>query len=150
MCGISGIVNTDGSVVSKNEIEQMNDLISHRGPDGEGYYCYKNLAFGHKRLSIIDLSERGKQPMHYLDELVITYNGEIYNYIELKDELKIKGYEFVSNSDTEVILASYHCWGQKCVEFFNGMWSFAIFDKKRILYFAVEIDLELSHFIIRK
>ena len=58
MCGISGIVNTDGSVVSKNEIEQMNDLISHRGPDGEGYYCYKNLAFGHKRLSIIDLSER--------------------------------------------------------------------------------------------
>ena len=136
MCGISGIVNTDGSVVSKNEIEQMNDLISHRGPDGEGYYCYKNLAFGHKRLSIIDLSERGKQPMHYLDELVITYNGEIYNYIELKDELKIKGYEFVSNSDTEVILASYHCWGQKCVEFFNGMWSFAIFDKKKNIIFC--------------
>lgn len=136
MCGISGIVNNDGSVVSKNEIEQMNDLISHRGPDGEGYYCYKNLALGHKRLSIIDLSERGNQPMHYLDELVITYNGEIYNYIELKDELKIKGYKFVSNSDTEVILASYHCWGQKCVEFFNGMWSFAIFDKKRNIIFC--------------
>ena len=136
MCGISGIVNTDGSVVSKNEIEQMNELISHRGPDGEGYYCYKNLALGHKRLSIIDLSERGKQPMHYLDELVITYNGEIYNYIELKDELKIKGYEFFSNSDTEVILASYHCWGQKCVEFFNGMWSFAIFDKKKNIIFC--------------
>ena len=136
MCGISGIVNTDGSAVLKNEIEQMNDLISHRGPDGEGYYCYKNLALGHKRLSIIDLSEKGKQPMHFLDELVITYNGEIYNYIELKDELKIKGYEFISNSDTEVILASYHCWGQKCVEFFNGMWSFAIFDKKKNIIFC--------------
>ncbi len=138
MCGISGIVNRDNSSVSKSDIKRMNDLIAHRGPDSEGYFLESNLALAHRRLSILDLSSDGNQPMHFNGkngEYVIVYNGEIYNYIELRDELKKEGYEFKSNTDTEVILASYDYWGDSCIEKFNGMWAFAIFDKvKNILF----------------
>ena len=135
MCGISGIINKSNVQVSDFSIREINDLISHRGPDGEGFYFGDNFALGHRRLSIIDLSEGGAQPMTFgTDQYVITFNGEIYNYVEIKNELKNEGYVFNSESDTEVILAAYDKYGVDCVNHFNGMWSFAIFDKlKNIL-----------------
>lgn len=136
MCGISGIINKNGSKVEQNEIKKINDLISHRGPDDEGFYFGKNFAFGHRRLSIIDLSSDGHQPMHYLNKYVITYNGEVYNYLEIKEELLKDGYVFNSRTDTEVILASYDKWGIDCVNKFNGMWAFAIYDKEKEIIFC--------------
>jgi asparagine synthase (glutamine-hydrolysing) len=136
MCGISGIINKDNRVVNSDQIKKMNDLIIHRGPDDEGFYFGDNFAFGHRRLSIIDLSSYGHQPMSYMDRYVITYNGEIYNYIELKEELLNYGYSFNSHTDTEVILAGFDRWGESCVERFNGMWAFAIYDKERDTIFC--------------
>jgi asparagine synthase (glutamine-hydrolysing) len=130
MCGITGIINKNNNPVDKLLTKKINNLISHRGPDDEGFYFGDNFAFGHRRLSILDLSQDGHQPMHYNDRYTITYNGEVYNYIELKDELKKLGYSFNSNTDTEVILAAYDKWGESCVNKFNGMWSFALFDRK--------------------
>jgi asparagine synthase (glutamine-hydrolysing) len=127
MCGISGIVNFSGAPVSSADISLMSRLVEHRGPDGEGIYKDENIALGHRRLSIIDLSTASSQPMHYMDKYVIVYNGEIYNYIEIKDELKKAGYSFVTNGDTEVILAAYDFWKNECVNHFNGMWSFCIY-----------------------
>ena len=129
MCGISGIIRQDNLSVNKTDIEGMNNLIAHRGPDGEGFYFGDNFAFGHRRLAIIDLTENGHQPMSYKNQYVITFNGEIYNYIEIKKELVELGYTFQSDSDTEVILAAFHKWGHDCVSRFNGMWSFAIYDQ---------------------
>lgn len=137
MCGISGIINKNNSKVKQNEIKNINDLISHRGPDDEGFYFEKNFAFGHRRLSILDLSSDGHQPMHYLDEkYTITYNGEVYNYLEIREELEGFGYIFNSHTDTEVILASYDKWGEKCVNKFNGMWAFTIYDKEKNIIFC--------------
>ena len=136
MCGISGIINKNNKSVEELLILQMTDIIAHRGPDSSGSYLYKNIAFGHRRLSILDLSSSGHQPMKYLDDLVITYNGEIYNFIEIREELIQKGYIFDSNSDTEVILKAYHCWGKTCVNYFNGMWSFSILDIKQKIVFC--------------
>ena len=134
MCGITGIINKNNNPVDKLLTKKINNLISHRGPDDEGFYFGDNFAFGHRRLSILDLSQDGHQPMHYNDRYTITYNGEVYNYIELKDELKKLGYSFNSNTDTEVILAAYDKWGESCVNKFNGMWSFALFDRKENKY----------------
>jgi len=136
MCGISGIVDKNNNSVSREKIQKINNLANHRGPDGEGYYLGNNFAIGHRRLSIIDLSSSGAQPMTYLDNYVITYNGEIYNYKELKIELSEQGYTFHSKTDTEVILASYDCWGKDCVKKFNGMWAFTIFDKRKNILFC--------------
>lgn len=136
MCGISGIINKNGNLVDKGEIQKINDLIVHRGPDDEGFYFEKNFAFGHRRLSILDLSSDGHQPMHYLDKYIITYNGEVYNYLEIKEELQKDGYVFKSHTDTEVILASYDKWGENCVDRFNGMWAFAIYDKEKKIIFC--------------
>jgi len=136
MCGISGIINKNKSSVDKKEIQKINDLISHRGPDDEGFYFEKNFAFGHRRLSILDLSSDGHQPMHYLDKYTITYNGEVYNYIEIKKELESFGYSFNSHTDTEVILASYDKWGENCVNKFNGMWAFSIYDREKNILFC--------------
>ena len=136
MCGISGIISTNSNEVSLEDIQSINNLISHRGPDDEGFYFQKNFAFGHRRLSILDLSSDGHQPMHYKDRYTIVYNGEVYNYIELKKELAKDGYTFNSETDTEVILASYDKWGEECVNKFNGMWSFAIYDKIKNIIFC--------------
>ena len=127
MCGISGIINKNLSSVDKNDIKKINDLVAHRGPDGEGYFFKNNFSFGHRRLAIIDLSKDGSQPMN-IDGYVITYNGEIYNYIEIREELIKLGEVFETNSDTEVLLRSYIKWGKKCLNKLNGMWAFAIFD----------------------
>ncbi len=136
MCGISGLINKNSYKIEKEEIKKINDLISHRGPDSEGFYFEKNFAFGHRRLSILDLSSDGHQPMHYFDKYVITYNGEVYNYLEIKEELLKYGYTFHSHTDTEVILASYDKWGAECVNKFNGMWAFAIYDKEKNIIFC--------------
>jgi asparagine synthase (glutamine-hydrolysing) len=136
MCGIAGIINFSDSPVNEKIIREMVDVIHHRGPDGNGFYFHKNVCLGHARLSIIDLSDAGAQPMHFKDKYVITYNGEVYNYIEIREELKSLGYNFMSSSDTEVILAAYDQWGEECVNRFNGMWAFAIHDKTRDIVFC--------------
>jgi len=135
MCGIVGIISREKRVIDKQEIKPMLDLISHRGPDAEGLFLEEGLAFGHRRLSILDLSDSGKQPMQYLERYVIVHNGEIYNYLELKEDLKKQNYTFKSNTDTEVIMASYDHWGVECLNKFNGMWSFVIYDRKENKYF---------------
>lgn len=137
MCGISGIINKNGNPVDKESIKKINDLVTHRGPDAEGYYFGSSFAFGHRRLSIIDLSICGNQPMSYKDRYWIIYNGEVYNYLEIKNELLGLGYSFLSSSDTEVILAAYDKWGWECLKRFNGMWAFAIYDTlKDVIFFS--------------
>lgn len=136
MCGISGIINHSNTAVSEKEIGDMNQLIYHRGPDGDGFYFGSHFAFGHRRLAILDLTEDGRQPMVYKEDYIITFNGEIYNYLEIKEVLVQEGYTFQSKSDTEVILAAYHFWGEACVHQFNGMWSFALYDKKKNILFC--------------
>ncbi len=137
MCGIAGILNTNHQLIERNasmqlSIRNMTDALQHRGPDGEGIWMNPtgNIALGHRRLSIIDLSESGNQPMHYMNRYSIVHNGEIYNYHELKNELQKKNYPFQSQSDTEVILAAYDAYGEDCVQHFDGMFAFAIWDEK--------------------
>ncbi|MDO9418352.1 asparagine synthase (glutamine-hydrolyzing) [Pararhizobium sp.] len=137
MCGIAGLIASAGTQPFPEIIQKMTDAVTHRGPNGQGIWFQGSVAFGHRRLSVIDLSDLGKQPM--LDEqtgCVITYNGEIYNYIELRNELIALGQQFRSGSDTEVLLKAYEQWGTGCVRKFNGMWAFAIFDPKRSLVFC--------------
>ena len=136
MCGISGIINKDNSPVTPAAIRAITDLVAHRGPDGDGFYFGPGFAFGHRRLAIIDVSDAGHQPMRYLGRYAITYNGEVYNFVELKEQLIRCGYRFTSGTDTEVILAAYDKWGQDCVDHFNGMWAFAIHDIGRGLIFC--------------
>jgi asparagine synthase (glutamine-hydrolysing) len=136
MCGVCGVINQDGKPVSAEEIKSINDLVTHRGPDDEGYFFGSNFALGHRRLSILDLSEAGHQPMHFQDKYVLIFNGEIYNYIELRDELEQSGYEFRTQTDTEVILAAYDSWGAECLHKFNGMWALALFDKTKSIIFC--------------
>lgn len=128
MCGICGIVRKGDN---KDIIKKMNDRIMHRGPDGEGYYIDGDIAFGHRRLSIIDLST-GDQPIYNEDDSVVTvYNGEIYNYVELRSELESLGHEFKTKSDTEVLVHGYEEWHTDLPKHLRGMFAFAIHDKKR-------------------
>ena len=130
MCGIAGIYNLDKKPVKEKDLKKMTDLMNHRGPDDEGFYLKNNVGFGHRRLSIIDLSAAGHQPMSNEDETIwIVYNGEIYNYLELRDKLKKRGHVFKSQTDTEVIIHSYEEWQEGCFEKFNGMWALAIWDE---------------------
>ncbi|HMY64447.1 MAG TPA: asparagine synthase (glutamine-hydrolyzing) [Bacteroidia bacterium] len=135
MCGITGIYGMS-SGQSSSSIRLMNNAISHRGPDDEGYYVDEQVALGHRRLAIIDLSPAGHQPMHSNDgNLEIAFNGEIYNFNDVKKLLT--GYAFKSGSDTEVILAAYQQWGKDCLHHLNGMFAFAIWDKaKQELFIA--------------
>ena len=131
MCEIAGIINLNKGKVSRTDLEQMIESAKHRGPDAEGYFIKDNVGLGHRRLSIIDLSKNAEQPMSSEDGSAwITYNGEIYNYIELSLELKKLGHIFKTKSDTEVILKAYQEWGQDGFAKFNGDWAFAIFDIK--------------------
>jgi asparagine synthase (glutamine-hydrolysing) len=142
MCGINGIVidaprrEAVGEALGA-EIAAMNAAIAHRGPDGCGSYVDKGVGLGHRRLAILDLTEAGAQPMFNADRsLVLVFNGEIYNYLELIPELRAAGYEFRSRTDSEVILHAYAEWGDACVERFNGMWAFAIWDPRHSRLFA--------------
>ena len=131
MCGIVGIWQRDKQPVSSQLLTRMRDILFSRGPDDAGIWVDETVGFGHRRLSIIDLSYLGHQPM--IDEqtgAVITYNGEVYNYQEIRSELQKYGIEFRSQSDTEVVLKAYRKWGLSCVDRFIGMFSFAIWDPK--------------------
>ena len=131
MCGIAGIVNLRGNAVEPAEISRLTSLVAHRGPFGEGswFSANRNLAFGHRRLAIIDPGDGGYQPMVSADgRHVIVFNGEIYNFLELRRELEAQGAVFRSQSDTEVILAAWRAWQEGMLTRFNGMWALAIFD----------------------
>ncbi|MBL4624867.1 MAG: asparagine synthase (glutamine-hydrolyzing) [Flavobacteriales bacterium] len=133
MCGIAGIWNFNNQAIDESEFIRFTDSLQHRGPDNRGTYFSPNkqLALGHRRLSIIDLSTSGNQPMSYADSpYLICYNGEVFNYLELRDELITKGYKFYTSTDTEVVLVAYIEWGIKCLDKFNGMWAMAIWNKK--------------------
>ncbi len=145
MCGISGIINYDRvNDVSKLELENITNIIAHRGPDGFGYWSKNNIGLGHRRLSIIDL-EGSPQPMSIEEEtFIITYNGEIYNFAELRNELQKIGYYFRTEGDTEVVLKAYEHWGVKCVEKFRGMFAFAIVDNHN-----KEVFIARDHFGIK-
>jgi len=141
MCGIFGTITEKG--LDAREIERIKGSLRHRGPDDKGSVRFDAAPGGvldlvHLRLSIIDLSEEASQPMSYDNgTLWIVYNGEVFNYVELKKELGAKGYKFSTKSDTEVVLASYKEWGEACVERFNGDWAFCIYDRTRnILFFS--------------
>ncbi len=136
MCGICGVLYfRDKKPVHESLLKSMCDEMAHRGPNDEGYYKDKHLGFGHRRLSILDLSG-GHQPMTNEDEKVwIVFNGEIYNYIALRHELEQKGHKFSSNCDTEVIIHAWESYGESCVDHFQGMFAFAIWDKKTKTFF---------------
>lgn len=132
MCGIAGILRFNSKRVELQEIKNLTDPIAHRGPNGEGAWINKseNIGLGHRRLSVLDLTDNASQPMHYADgRLSVVYNGEIFNFAELREELIHKGYQFKSDSDTEVLLGAYHFWGKDCLHKFNGFWAFALWDE---------------------
>jgi asparagine synthase (glutamine-hydrolysing) len=129
MCGINGVLNKNGGEIDKDTFIKMRDSLAHRGPDDGGVYFEKSLALGHRRLSIIDVSENGHQPFISSDNsYIIVFNGEIYNFIELRQELAKKGLKFKSNTDTEVLLLLFIEYGEACLELLNGMFAFAVWD----------------------
>lgn len=138
MCGIAGKISLENREISTQEVETMNDAIKHRGPDDGGAYISpdRKVGLGHRRLSIIDLSPLGHQPMRYLDRYEIVFNGEIYNFQEKRAELLKEGYTFASHSDTEVILALFDKYGEKCLQYLRGMFAFAIYDEQKHTLFA--------------
>lgn len=132
MCGITGLLKLDGSPISPVILQKMTDVIAHRGPDGEGHWIEGNVGLGHRRLAIIDLSPAGHQPMISADHrYVLTYNGEIYNYRELRMELEAAGYWFRSKTDSEVVLNALAYWGTDALTRFNGMFAFALWDRQK-------------------
>ena len=136
MCGICGELRFDHQLPDPSVIQRMAEKLERRGPDHHGVMTDGPLAFGHRRLAIIDLSPNADQPM--LDKalnLILVFNGTIYNYKELREELKELDYEFFSEGDSEVILKAYHAWGEKCVERFYGMFAFAIWDMRNLTLF---------------
>ncbi|MCD6137963.1 MAG: asparagine synthase (glutamine-hydrolyzing), partial [Deltaproteobacteria bacterium] len=136
MCGIAGIFNLNGAPIAHRTIKAMTDSIAHRGPDGEGHYIDVNVALGHRRLAVIDLSPKAAQPMASPNgDVVVSYDGEIYNFLKLKAELQARGHNFVSRSDTEVLIHGYLEHGISFVERLNGMFAFALWDaRERTLY----------------
>lgn len=138
MCGINGFNWSDPGLVAK-----MNQKVAHRGPDDTGAFVSAEMSLGHQRLAIIDLSAKGHQPMSF-GKFTITYNGEIYNYLELKEELRNAGYKFQTASDTEVILAAYDKWRDQCVKRFNGIFAFAIWDQQRHELFVARDHLGIK------
>ena len=132
MCGIAGVYHFNGGRLDRAQLGAMTEVLKHRGPDGRGVWVGADgrVGLGHRRLAILDLSELGAQPMTYADRYTVTLNGEIYNYIEIREELLRKGYRFVSQSDTEVLLAAYQEYGVSALDHLDGMFAFAIWDDK--------------------
>jgi len=135
MCGIFGMVVPHGKKIERTLVQTATDKLFHRGPDSGGCFLENNVALGNRRLAIIDLSDTGNQPMTF-QGLTITYNGELYNYVEIRTELIKIGHFFKTSTDTEVILAAYKEWGTNCVQRFNGMWAFAIYDSRQQIVFC--------------
>ncbi|MGI9305369.1 MAG: XrtA/PEP-CTERM system amidotransferase [Gammaproteobacteria bacterium] len=145
MCGIVGIFDLrERREIDRSLLARMNDSQTHRGPDGSGLHAEPGVGLGHRRLSIIDLSG-GHQPMHNQDQTVtVTYNGEIYNFRSLREELEQEGYEFRTNCDTEVILHAWSHWGEACVSRFRGMFAFAVWDRSRRTLFLARDRLGIK------
>lgn len=151
MCGIAGLLYFDGKLPQKSELATILEKLTHRGRDNSGMAFMSNVALGHRRLSIIDLQDAAAQPMFYANKSVcVSLNGEIYNYIELRELLKSKGYIFETQSDTEVLLASYVHWGKECVKHFNGMFAFALWDDKQKILFCARDNLGIKPFYFKK
>ena len=131
MCGIAGIYNQQ-QTVTQPSLQPMATALAHRGPNGEGFYINSNhtLGLAHRRLAVIDLSQAAAQPLHYANRYTIIHNGEVYNYIELKQQLQQLGLTFTTLTDTEVIVAAYHQYGANCLQLFEGMFAFAIYDEQ--------------------
>lgn len=138
MCGIAGFITSNPSELSMDRLKKMTDIIAHRGPDGEGHWISEDgkVGLGHRRLSIIDLSHEADQPMHFMERYSIVFNGEIYNYVELKENLIKEGYTFKTQSDTEVLMAMYDKYKENCLSYLDGMFSFIIYDKKENIAFC--------------
>jgi len=151
VCGIAGRVNfLSGAPVDRGLVQGMCDLLAHRGPDGDGVWCEGPVGLGHRRLAIIDLSPLGRQPMATDDgTLTVTFNGEIYNFLELRSELEGLGHHFRSRSDTEVVLAAYRQWGIDCVRRLAGMFAFVLWDAPRRRVFAARDRLGKKPFSYR-
>ena len=147
MCGLCGVVQL-GTPAAVDEVETMLAGLAHRGPDGRGVFSSEGVCLGHLRLAIIDLSDAGLQPMRD-GELQLLHNGEIYNYLELREELRSKGHSFTTATDSEVILAAYRQWGHACVERFNGMWAFVIWDAASRTLFCSRDRLGIKPFYYR-
>lgn len=131
MCGIVGLLHLDGAPVPPTVLQRMTDALAHRGPDGEGHWIEGNVGIGHRRLAIIDTSPAGRQPMTSADHrYILSYNGEVYNFCELRLELEAEGYWFRSSTDTEVVLHALTAWGVRAIERFNGMFALALWDRK--------------------
>ena len=146
MCGIAGYIGKKN--INPRVIDNTLNLMKNRGPDHQNSFSCSHqetsIYLLHSRLSIIDLDDRANQPYTFNGNTLV-FNGEIYNYIELRDKLKVKGYKFDTNSDTEVVIKAYAEYGMDCVQYFNGMWSFVIWDDKQKIYFFLEIDLQKNH-----
>ncbi|HMO32861.1 MAG TPA: asparagine synthase (glutamine-hydrolyzing) [Lacibacter sp.] len=138
MCGISGVLSPNPSLVTPDRLGQMTNALAHRGPDGEGHWINTGgtTGLGHRRLSVVDLSPEAGQPFHYLGRYTLVYNGELYNHPELREELQQQGFSFRTRSDTEVLAAAYACWGADCLQRFDGMFAFALWDEQEQLLFA--------------
>ncbi len=141
MCGIVGFNFED-----KKLIKKMMDLIAHRGPDDKGVFSEEGVTFGHLRLSILDLSKNGKQPMQNKNNLTIVHNGEVFNFKEIREGLEKKGYRFNSNTDTEVILNAYDAYGKDCLKLFNGQFAFVIYDPKKKIFFGARDRIGIKPF----
>ena len=135
MCSILGLVDFNKNCLNQKNIYDLNKILSHRGPDDEGFFYDENVALAFNRLSIIDL-EKGNQPIIFQD-LISIFNGEIYNFKEIKEELINKNYIFKTNSDSEIIPAAFDCWGINFVNKLNGMFAISIYDKKNKKLFLV-------------
>ena len=138
MCGIAGVLHLSEPRIDLQSLQRMTEVLSHRGPDGDGHWMSRDgrVGLGHRRLAILDLSERGAQPMHYLGRFTVTLNGEIYNYVEIREDLIKKGHTFVSETDTEVLLAAYAEFGVSVLERLDGMFAFAIWDQQQRTLFC--------------
>ena len=140
MCGIAGIISSQRGFVTRERLQRMSDSLIHRGPDGEGFFISEKDHFStglaHRRLAIIDLSDAAAQPLVYLDRYTIIHNGELYNYRELKSELTELGLRFKTETDTEVIVAAYHHYGENCLQKMDGMFAFAIWDDQKDFLFC--------------
>ncbi len=130
MCGIAGVYHLQGRPVERARLQRMGALLAHRGPDAQGIHVQDGLGFVHRRLAIIDLDERSQQPMR-VEHCLLIYNGEIYNYLELRAHLEGLGHTFVTESDSEVLVRAYLQWGRDCLHRFNGMWAFALWDEAK-------------------
>ncbi len=154
MCGICGIYKFDkNKKINRKILNKITDIMKHRGPDDRGIFIDKNVGLGHRRLSIIDLSKKAKQPMCNEDKTIwITYNGEIYNYKDIKKQLEFKGHKFRSNTDSEVIIHAYEEFGEKCLKLFNGMFAFCVYDsnKKRLFLARDRLGIKPLYYYLDK